>query len=207
MNGLLQRLAIQALGAQATNAPPRIRAAASVHAAAPVATAKVDDTTPASRAPLAAGEGLDTGPREQEAPPGSQRETEARSIRETLREIQVPRPLANMSAPAPSRAPIVTATAPTAKLKFDGAAASLPAALLPEAPSSPAQPVMNIKPIPAPPLAIAPVRAQSEATEVHVHIGRIEVTASQESAPTARPRKAARPTRPLSDYLVRRSQS
>ena len=67
--------------------------------------------------------------------------------------------------------------------------------------------------------AIAPVgqprididRAQtssaSEATEVHVHIEQIEVTAIQESAATKKSRPAPRNQLPLSDYLARRRRS
>ncbi len=69
------------------------------------------------------------------------------------------------------------------------------------------------------PPAIAPVaqprivvdRTQSantaEPPEVHVHIGRIEVTAVEETAPPKKSRTAQPRTLPLGDYLARRRQS
>lgn len=67
---------------------------------------------------------------------------------------------------------------------------------------------------PSPILPITPPRvvAQAERTrvsaepnEVHVHIGRIEVTAVQESGPPKSPRaSAARDTMPLSEFLARK---
>jgi hypothetical protein len=50
--------------------------------------------------------------------------------------------------------------------------------------------------------------AGEEPVEVHVHIGRIEVTAQQPPALVARPRpKPTQPTASLSDYLARRKPS
>jgi len=47
--------------------------------------------------------------------------------------------------------------------------------------------------------------ADSEPTEVHVHIGRIEVTAVQEPQPVKRPKPSgAHPSRSLADYLAGR---
>jgi hypothetical protein len=46
---------------------------------------------------------------------------------------------------------------------------------------------------------------QREPTEVHVHIGRIEVIAAPEpAAPKKPPKPATRPTVPLADYLARK---
>jgi hypothetical protein len=60
---------------------------------------------------------------------------------------------------------------------------------------------------PVPTLTIAK-NSQSEPTEVHVHIGRIEVIAAPEpAAPKSNRTSASRSTLPLADYLARRRQS
>ncbi|QKE63246.1 hypothetical protein HNE05_07700 [Aquipseudomonas campi] len=74
----------------------------------------------------------------------------------------------------------------------------LPAALLSPRPVAPSQAVT------AAPLASAPPIPSPQPDEVHIHIGRIEVTAIQESAPSKRAsRKGAAPLS-LDDYLARR---
>ncbi|WP_146010767.1 hypothetical protein [Halomonas heilongjiangensis] len=55
-------------------------------------------------------------------------------------------------------------------------------------------------------MAMPPVVADSPA-EVHVHIGRIEVTTVQEPAPTKRPSKRGQPPMSLDEYLARRRGS
>lgn len=56
-----------------------------------------------------------------------------------------------------------------------------------------------------PPQAVAQATAHDD-TEVHIHIGRIEVTALHEAAPPARRRVAAAPRAPMSldSYLAAR---
>jgi hypothetical protein len=56
---------------------------------------------------------------------------------------------------------------------------------------------------------VAIVRAGADSTEVHVHIGRIEVTALNppSDTPLRRRDRAARQTMPLSDYLAKRRSS
>jgi len=53
-----------------------------------------------------------------------------------------------------------------------------------------------------------PAQSNAEAdgtqTEVHVHIGRIDISAIQEFAPSGKSRAAQRHTLPLADYLARR---
>lgn len=51
-----------------------------------------------------------------------------------------------------------------------------------------------------------PERAQAEANEVHVSIGRIEITAMQMPAPPKR-KSAAKPPRSLDDYLAQRGRA
>ncbi len=56
--------------------------------------------------------------------------------------------------------------------------------------------------VPTPPAG----ESDAGATEVHVHIGRIEVTAARDPVPAKRPRKTARQPRSLDDYLGERSR-
>jgi hypothetical protein len=53
---------------------------------------------------------------------------------------------------------------------------------------------------------LATAAAESEVTEVHVSIGRIEVTAVHEATPARRPAKAAKPLMSLDDYLAKRKR-
>jgi len=84
-----------------------------------------------------------------------------------------------------------------------------PQLLLGEVRASPA-PTSAITPV-APPRNVndnSQTRGTAEATEVHVHIGRIDVTAVQEPAQAKKSRIAApRNTLTLSDYLARRRRS
>lgn len=83
-----------------------------------------------------------------------------------------------------------------------------PRPLLGESHHVPAQSA-SIAPLTSPRLQIEPARNQStaEPTEVHVHIGRIEVMAMPEpAAASKKPRAQTRSTRPLSEYLARRRQ-
>lgn len=61
-----------------------------------------------------------------------------------------------------------------------------------------------ITPSAAPPsyTALAPAHARTEPTEVHVHIGRIEVIAAPEPVAHGKQRSAPRNTQALSDYLA-----
>jgi hypothetical protein len=72
-----------------------------------------------------------------------------------------------------------------------------------------AQPSMASAPHPASEPAFPSSRAaDSEPTEVHVHIGRIEVTAVQEPQPVKRPKTlGGHPSRSLADYLAGRRAS
>jgi hypothetical protein len=83
-----------------------------------------------------------------------------------------------------------------------------PRPLLGESHHVPAQPA-SIAPLTPPRPQIEPARnrAAAEPTEVHVHIGRIEVVAMPEpAAASKKPRAQPRSTRPLSEYLARRRQ-
>lgn len=64
-----------------------------------------------------------------------------------------------------------------------------------------------VQPIQAPARAAdARVQASSEPAEVHVTIGRIEVTAAHD-APAVKPRRRARTTTTLAEYLARRQDA
>ncbi|MGV8803575.1 MAG: hypothetical protein ACWA6Y_01265 [Polaromonas sp.] len=82
--------------------------------------------------------------------------------------------------------------------------AAAPAPLLPRQSNAP-PPASAHWPAASP--ATSPARAAAEATEVHVHIGRIEVTAMHEAAPPRkRPAAAAPASTPLDAYLAARQR-
>ncbi len=56
------------------------------------------------------------------------------------------------------------------------------------------------------PTALSPATAADSPNEVHVHIGRIEVTALQSAEPVRPKTKGAQPAMSLEDYLVRRQR-
>ena len=206
MSGLLQRLAGQALGAKTANPAPRIRAAASVHAQAPV-TPLVSEGAPCPSLSLPTPSESPYSPRfsgPQEKPDEREIAAAAQS-RAVLLESRASHPDIEQPA-APTRhneiAPLI---APPAQSKSTEMAARLPERLLGEA--TPAAPRANdITPTHAPSLAASQTRAAEHGpTEVHVHIGRIEVTAIHEASGLPKQRRAPRATRPLSDYLARRS--
>jgi hypothetical protein len=82
---------------------------------------------------------------------------------------------------------------------------SLPERLLNETLSSAPQ-TMGVMPMRTAALTASQPRSEQESTEVHVHIGRIEVTAVHEAAAPAKQGRNPRASRPLSDYLARGSR-
>lgn len=93
-----------------------------------------------------------------------------------------------------------------APLVVPGAPMGRPDAL--ERPSAGRSGLLSLSPSPIPqPAAAAPVVATApgrQADEVHIHIGRIEVTAVQESAPGPHAPRKGRSPLSLEDYLARR---
>jgi hypothetical protein len=113
--------------------------------------------------------------------------------------------------PAPPSHPIAdNAPTPAASRRSATAAAALPG--MPEQPSaSPSLPEALLPPAlfsaprhasPAP--AKGPAERQREPDEVHVHIGRIEITAVQQPAPAKRASRKGQAPLSLDDYLARR---
>jgi hypothetical protein len=71
----------------------------------------------------------------------------------------------------------------------------------------PLLPAATFRPAPAPasaPPAVTPAAPAREPDEVHIHIGRIEVTAIQESKPVSRSTRKGPAPLSLDDYLARR---
>jgi hypothetical protein len=207
VSGLLSRLAGQAMGSRAHGAPSRIRAAMSVHAQAPLGTGETDShgaepglemspsaahasTLPESPAP--ADEDLAV-----EAPPTRFVTLESTRHRDANTNV-VPRMRSAQRVAAPARDTVTPAPR-----------AGSPAPLLPEAPppaqtlASVPQPARESRDLTSPKFAAADVP-----TEVHVHIGRIDVIAAPEHDVPKKPRApASHPTLPLADYLARRKRS
>jgi hypothetical protein len=211
MSGLLQRLAVQALGANGASANPvRIRPAASFHSQVPVgmsAQSAQDFPTP----PLftrAVPEAQDVAQRAPVTPSVRHRDTE-RVISNGASDRQLRPP---ELPPVPGARPrgVDTAAVPAFSAPPFQSSQTLesraPQPLLEGMPTTPTQ-ERAVEPITPPRMAIdaGQTHAGTEATEVHVHIGRIEVTAVQESAAPKRPRTTApRNTLPLGEYLARR---
>jgi len=81
-----------------------------------------------------------------------------------------------------------------------------PAPLLPPRAASPTRPAANMPSTPAAVPRPAPAAADTS-TEVHIHIGRIEVTALPTPAPPRRPARERTQPMSLDAYLARRKES
>jgi hypothetical protein len=87
--------------------------------------------------------------------------------------------------------------------------AAIPQPLLTEAPGPSMPPMISAALLNSTRDADSRIRpdAQREPTEVHVHIGRIEVIAPPEAPPVKKPPpRASRPTVPLSEYLSKKAR-
>ena len=204
---MLQRLAGQALGAQAKDAP-RIRPAASVHAQVPVGSPR-DGEASAPLPPLLP----DTMPRsESMRNVSTERATpvkESVTIVHSVETIRGPAAVPLPQRPIATRAVSATAQRDESSRRDPRDLSDrTPEPLLDEVEGTSEAPI--IRPVPQSPPSMSAVgdKAREEPTEVHVHIGRIEVIAAPESAPPKKNRTApARNTLPLADYLARRRQS
>jgi hypothetical protein len=79
-----------------------------------------------------------------------------------------------------------------------------PSRLLPERRNDYLPTVSSLRAPAAAITAATPATQHTQTNEVHVHIGRIDITALQDAPAERKPRAPARQTRPLSDYLARR---
>lgn len=211
MSGLLQRLAGQALGASATSVgPSRIHAAASVHAQVPVALPAKDESPLPNLQIFPAPRAVDTArsartPEESDfavrAAPDSSQSTSV-----FLHAIHEAPPVRPTAAPqSHAGAPLVEEVR-LARARVQ----AVPPRLLEEVePTSLVAPAITpVAPAPQFPMNAAHSTASAENTEVHVHIGRIEVIAVHEAAaPKKKSTSTPRETLPLADYLARRRSS
>ena len=193
----MQRLAGQALGAQ-TSGAPRIRPAAGGSAQAPVSGPTDGDGSPGTQ-PL---DSPTVGP----TPSGLPQELTnvIRSAGERTVE-----PPSNVSRATEARAHPAFATRqmPGAPAPADFADKA-PAPLLEELQLTSAPPAIARVTSAPPPAATTLNVSRTEPTEVHVHIGRIEVIAAPEPAAPKKSRTTqVRNTLPLADYLARRRRS
>jgi len=208
VSGLLQRLAGQAMGTQA-NGAPRIRSAMSVHAHMPIGVAR-DGEAPWSMPGL-----VPVVPRSQAAGPHTPTATQPASSPEFTTVMQSgeparePTPLANPTQPveSPSMSPLASREPPDRHASHD-VAEKPPRPLLEEVEAISSPPMIAPAAQPSLAVTVAPNGSRAEPTEVHVHIGRIEVIAAPEAGAPKKNRAApARNTLPLADYLARRRGS
>ncbi len=208
MSGLLQRLAGQALGVPVSGTP-RIRPAASVHAQVPMGIPQeVEDTRPLTGIAPEAPRQREQGVRASTPVAGGslhEADTAIRSI-ETVHEIAAPTTRARAADPhrAWQAGAREYAVRPPSGDFFD----RTPQPLLEETRvASAPPPIAPVAPAPRP-IDAGLEETRVESTEVHVHIGRIEVIAAPEpAAPKKSPKPAVRDTRPLDEYLARRRPS
>jgi hypothetical protein len=214
MSGLLNRLASQALTTNSARASDRgIRPAASVHAqllVGPATGSEASAPTLRVYAPVPSEDpnkklrtrdtariaSFPTGSAATAESAGQQRSIASAPRFDARPEVQMIE-RASVSAPIPSRA------------ETGDVESRAPRPLLRKSHDAQAQPA-SIAPLTRPRPHIEPTRNQSaaEPTEVHVHIGRIEVMAMPEpAAASKKPRVQMRSTRPLSEYLARRRRS
>ncbi len=198
MSELLQRLVVQARGTHAVQDPSRVRPAGAVQAQAPLGVPAEVDRAPIGplefpRAALSRLSGADATP--STARRGTTHGSAAGPEPAASPELDVLRVHARRDdLVEPARAP--------ARDIADRA----PPALLGEAPAEIVASTAII-PLTMPRVVsvAAPAQAAGETTEVHVHIGRIELIAPPGSGkPDKKPRAAPSRTLPLGEYLARR---
>ena len=206
MSGVLQRLVGQAAGAVApgtgSNAG-RIRSAASVHASVPLTSSPRDEAGMASP-PLHTADGY----RESAIDPRSPPREKALREPEAAARVQTPeRGLDVKSAPsaaAQSRQAVGSVSPDTALTPRQPAtSATAPARLLGEVAAPRAATAISANNSERRLTIEAPRAAVRTPTEVHVHIGRLEVRTTTDPAPKKPRAPATRPTRGLSEYLAR----
>jgi len=154
-------------------------------------------------------------PRSQSAEPHNPTATQPASPPEFTTVIQSgeparePTPLANPTQPVESHSmsPLASRAPPDRNASRD-VAEKPPRPLLEEVEAISSPPVIAPAAQPSLAVTVAPNGSRAEPTEVHVHIGRIEVIAAPEAGAPKKNRAApARNTLPLADYLARRRQS
>lgn len=199
----MQRLVGQALGSSATRDASRVRPATSVHAQVPLGATPEIEPAPGvgpriprvvDSAPSDDHQHSVTATREVTHPTVMTREIVARMAQDSPRAATM-RAVADKSYPAPD----------TLERQVRDPGERAPTPLLREE-SSVAPPTVAVMPLPTvhPAREAARNQAAAEATEVHVHIGRIEVIAAPEAKKPEKKPRTPRSTVPLGDYLARR---
>ena len=205
MSGLLQRLAAQATG----SGLPGVRAAARVRAAEPLGLGSETRVTAASSFERPLIDGRDIS--ESSARLGDTSQRHATDVDEPAWQVA-----SNPAAPASTRVPAAT---PRTSQVLVPAPSSPPIAVHVASPGTPPtephfpSPLLDLLP-PSSSIRRPSTRAEAviattrepEPTEVHVHIGRIEITA-EKVAPQVRAKPAATsPPMALGDYLAKRKR-
>jgi len=207
MSGMLQRLVGQAMGTQASGLP-RVRSAMSVHAQAPIG---LPHETAESRPELALTPAVPQQGSEPSRTPTPVQQATPREVVPAIRSAQAARESTPLAEPTPrSHSPLrpsPTFHAAAARSAPHDFAERAPPPLLEEMQDVSAPPAIKPAAAVQQPLGVAANPSRAEPTEVHVHIGRIEVIAAPEPAAAKQSRPAARNTRSLAEYLARRRPS
>lgn len=207
MSGLLQRLAVQAQGSQASGAV-RIRPSSSVHAQVPMSQLPEHEARPHLR--QLSQHFSAAAPVIHEATRASQpaRYDHASAPPAVLVPGQARISTPSRSTPVATPPTLAEPREPTHERNAENFLDRSPPPLLDEVQAPAAPPVITPAAPPALPVIANPHNSTSEPTEVHVHIGRIEVIAAPEpAAPKKNRATPARNTLPLAEYLARRRPS
>ncbi len=196
------------MGAQAKGAP-RIRSAMSVHAQVPVGSPRDGEASQPTTALAPEAARLQAKEIEAAVPerrgPAQEFTTVVHTVEtagEVARQVHTARPPETRTMSLQTLREVPTRRGTHDSLK------PVPQPLLDEVYTVTPTPAISPAAQPAPALTVAAKNTQSEPTEVHVHIGRIEVIAAPElAAPKKNRATPARNTLPLADYLARRRPS
>ena len=208
----MHRLVNHVVGAPAASSPSRIRPASAVHALEPIAQTTARERalptllpTPyaadTGRGSATAGRSLTNAPTASQFGPPSP-DTSTLPLDPSRLEPHDMRPIGD-SAPTVSAASANPRA--DADLRHEGSAIAPPQRLLEEvAPRVAQSPIVPARIHSDLSSRADRARDAGQSTEVHVHIGRIEVTATHEPSASKKTRAPTRPAVPLSQYLARR---
>jgi hypothetical protein len=212
MMGLLQRVVGQAIGARSAAAQrdgARIRPATTVHAQVPAAHPREELESTLGRQPLAAAPAASVSSSQAvDSSPAARKGTVPAHSSTDRQHWRTPQAITEPTTRVKTYS--ITREVPPTSVNFEQtprtATANTPEPLLDEMRTVDVLPA--ITPSNALPVhqIVQPAQDHAKPTEVHVHIGRIEVIAATEPAAPRKQHSTPRNSLPLSEYLARRKR-